>query len=449
VKCSQLIKRQRIRASQFCDHSGRRLNTNDSARIRAPCQRPSEFMLQVDNVSKEFKLYNRPWHRLKELVLRRSYHRRHKALDGISFNVASGETLGILGRNGAGKSTLLKILNGVLLPDSGTISISGRVTGLLELGTGFDPNLSGAQNIVSNGLLLGMTRLQIEERREAIIAFSELGQFINEPIRTYSSGMAMRLAFSIAIHADPEIFLIDEALSVGDGHFQQKCMRRIKEFRAKGGSIIFVSHDLNAVKMICDRAIVLSEGHIVADAVPEDAVNLYNQLLAGDDEKYDEKLADTDGYGTREATVEEISLTGEGSGSSILASGDIANLDLNICAARDIDDLAIGLMIRDRFGQDIFGTNSHYLGLPIRMQAGERRQFRYRFPMRLAPGKYTLTLALHQGADHTVNCYHWRDNAVSFEVAGIRGTFFGGVCDLSATLSEFEHTGLKRNIESC
>ncbi|MDH0156406.1 ABC transporter ATP-binding protein [Stutzerimonas stutzeri] len=406
-------------------------------------------MLQVENVSKEFKLYTRPWHRLKELALRRSYHRRHKALDGISFSVASGETLGILGRNGAGKSTLLKILNGVLLPDSGAIQIGGRVTGLLELGTGFDPNLSGAQNIVSNGLLLGMSRQQIEERREAIISFSELGQFIDEPIRTYSSGMAMRLAFSIAIHADPEIFLIDEALSVGDGHFQQKCMRRIKEFRAKGGSIIFVSHDLNAVKMICDRAIVLSEGRVVADAPPEDAVNLYNQLLAGDDDEYADRLASTEGYGTGDAIFEDISLMGEGSGTSILASGDTANLDLNVLAVENIEDLAIGLMIRDRFGQDLFGTNSHYLGVPIRMRAGERKRFRYHFPMRLAPGKYTLTLALHQGADHTVSCYHWRDNAVSFEVAGIRGTFFGGVCDLSASLSELEQTSLKTDIEPC
>lgn len=400
-------------------------------------------MLQVTNVSKEFKLYNRPWHRLKELILRRSFHRRHKALNNVSFILGSGETLGILGRNGAGKSTLLKMLNGVLLPDTGSIDISGRVTGLLELGTGFDPNLSGAQNIVGNGLLLGMTRQQIEERREAIIGFSELGQFIDEPIRTYSSGMTMRLAFSIAIHADPEIFLIDEALSVGDGHFQQKCMRRIKEFRAKGGSIIFVSHDLNAVKMICDRAIVLSEGRVVADAAPEDAVNIYNQLLAGDDAEYSERASNTQGYGTGEVIFEQVSLTGERSGSTILASGDIINLDMNLYADQHIEDLAIGLMIRDRFGQDIYGTNSHYLGLRIHMQAGERRQFRYRFPMRLAPGKYTLTLALHQGADHTVSCYHWRDNAVSFEVAGIRGAFFGGICDLSASLSERSDTGLQ------
>lgn len=396
-------------------------------------------MLQVDNVCKEFKLYSRPWHRLKEIVLRRSFHRRHRALDHISFSVASGETLGILGRNGAGKSTLLKMLNGVLLPDHGEIRISGRVTGLLELGTGFDPNLSGAQNIVGNGLLLGMTRQQIEERRASIIEFSELGAFINEPIRTYSSGMSMRLAFAIAIHADPDIFLIDEALSVGDGHFQQKCMRRIKEFRARGGSIIFVSHDLNAVKMICDRAIVLSEGHIVADDIPENAVNVYNQLLAGDDEPSERTET---GYGTREAVIEHIVFGGEGSRSQILASGDTALLDVEIVAGIELDDVALGLMIRDRFGQDIYGTNSHYLGYPISLAAGERRRLRYRLPMRLAPGKYTLTLALHDGADHTRRCFHWRDNAIGFEVAGIHGCFFGGVCDLSATLEELTSSDL-------
>lgn len=393
-------------------------------------------MLEVENVCKEFKLYNRPWHRLKEVVMRRSFHRTHKALDNISFRVVSGETLGILGRNGAGKSTLLKMLNGVLLPDAGQIKITGRVTGLLELGTGFDPNLSGLQNITGNGLLLGMTRQQIEERRQAIVEFSELGEFIHEPIRTYSSGMNMRLAFSIAIHANPDTFLIDEALSVGDGHFQQKCMRRIKEFRSNGGSIIFVSHDLNAVKMICDRAIVLSEGKIVADSDPEDAVNIYNQLLGADEEEYSERELLEAGYGSRQAILEDVTFYGRSSQSPILASGDTGTLDVTIAAQSDLPDVSLGLMIRDRFGQDIFGTNSHYLSFPIALVNGERKHLRYSFPMRLAPGKYTITLALHDGADHTINCYHWRDNAIGFEVAGITGTFFAGVCDLAPTLQE-------------
>ncbi|MBW5413100.1 ABC transporter ATP-binding protein [Pseudomonas sp. MAG002Y] len=405
-------------------------------------------MLRVNHVRKEFKLYSRPSHRLKEILFRRSYHSRHAALSDVSFEVADGETVGILGRNGAGKSTLLKILNGVLVPDGGNIEVSGRVTGLLELGTGFDANLTGAQNILGNGLLLGMSRSEIEERRQAIIEFSELGRFIDEPLRTYSSGMAMRLAFAIAIHAEPDIFLIDEALSVGDGHFQQKCMRRIKEFRAAGGSIIFVSHDLNAMKMLCDRCIVLSEGRIVANDAPEEAVNIYNKLLGGDDSLAE--IPKEKGYGSGEAQIVDAVLIGQASESAVMACGDTALLDVTVSGQQDLSDVTLGMMIRDRFGQDIFGTNSYHLGVPLQVYSGETLTLRYEFPMRLAPGKYTLTLALHEGPDHTQRCYHWRDNMIRFEVAGITGNVFGGVCDLAPTLRKINIQGISsdpRNIQ--
>lgn len=236
-------------------------------------------MIVVDQLSKRFRLYRKPADRLKEMLLRRTCHRTHTALDGISFEVPAGQTLGILGRNGAGKSTLLKILTGVLKADAGSFEINGRITGLLELGTGFDFELSGEQNIITNGLLLGMSREEITQRHDDIVRFSELGEFIREPLRTYSSGMVMRLAFSIAIHAEPACLVVDEALSVGDAHFQQKCMRRIREFRQRGGAIIFVSHDLNAVKMLCDRAIVLEGGKNVFEGEPEAAVNYYNRIM--------------------------------------------------------------------------------------------------------------------------------------------------------------------------
>ncbi len=217
---------------------------------------------------------------MKEIVTRKKYHTDFQALNDVSFAVADGETLGIVGQNGAGKSTLLKILTGILLPDSGTISIDGKITGLLELGTGFNAEMTGIENIYMNGTLLGMSREEIDRKKDTVIAFTELGDFIYEQLKTYSSGMVMRLAFAIAIHADPRCFVVDEALSVGDAHFQQKCMKRIKEFRKSGGSIIFVSHDMNAVKMLCDKAILLNHGAIVEEGSPETVVNSYNFMIS-------------------------------------------------------------------------------------------------------------------------------------------------------------------------
>lgn len=386
-------------------------------------------MIQVDNITKHFRFYARPSDRLREIITRKPRHHSHKALDGISFTVADGETLGILGRNGAGKSTLLKLLTGVLLPDSGHFSVEGRITGLLELGTGFDSNLTGAQNILANGLLLGMTVKEIEARRQSIIDFSELGSFIDEPLRTYSSGMVMRLAFAIGIHADPACFVIDEALSVGDAHFQQKCMRRIREFRAAGGSIIFVSHDLNAVKMLCDSVIVLEKGHVVFQGEAEAAANHYNRLLA-EDTDLDGQAVQTAHYGTKEATIEHCELIGAESQGSTLTSGEQAQILVDIHAHQDLPDITLGFMIRDRFGQDIYGTNTWYLNQPLQMKAGEQRRCRLNLDMWLAPGKYTITLALHESSDHTRRCYQWCDNILRFDIAGIRGHSFGGVCRL-------------------
>lgn len=386
-------------------------------------------MIHAQDITKHFRFYARPSDRLREIVTRRARHHSHKALDGISFQVEDGETLGILGRNGAGKSTLLKILTGVLLADSGSFHIEGRITGLLELGTGFDSNLTGSQNILANGLLLGMTRQEIEEKRQAIIEFSELGSFIDEPLRTYSSGMVMRLAFSIGIHADPSCFVIDEALSVGDAHFQQKCMRRIREFRAQGGSIIFVSHDLNAVKMLCDKVVVLEGGKVAFEGEPEAAANYYNRLLAEETDLDGQAVLEAR-YGNGEATIEYCAFAGRDSGGTALSSGETAEILVDIQAHCDLEEITLGLMIRDRFGQDIFGTNTWYLGQSLAMRAGEKRRCRLELDVWLAPGKYTLTLALHEGSDHTIRCYQWCDNLVRFDVAGIRGPTFGGLCRL-------------------
>jgi lipopolysaccharide transport system ATP-binding protein len=393
-------------------------------------------MISVKGLSKHFRLYRQPSDRLKEMVLRRTFHRTHVALDAISFEVASGETLGILGRNGAGKSTLLKILTGVLKADSGSFDINGRVTGLLELGTGFDYELSGEANILTNGLLLGMSREEIEQRRDDIVQFSELGEFIREPLRTYSSGMVMRLAFSIAIHAEPACLVVDEALSVGDAHFQQKCMRRIRDFRERGGSIIFVSHDLNSVKMLCDRAIVLEGGRNVFSGEPEAAVNHYNRLIADEDDRRELESPDRKlhVFGNGLVEIESASVLGETSGAAVLSSGEGARIVLDCLSHETIEDMTAGFVIRDRFGQDVFGTNSFHLEQPIPMTAGQRRRLEFTLPMELAPGRYTLTAALHSRENHLENCYYWCDSISRFEVAGVRGALFAGVCRLPTDL---------------
>ncbi len=394
-------------------------------------------MIEVRQLSKSFRLYRKPSDRLKEVLLRRRYHHHHQALNDISFSLKNGETLGVLGQNGAGKSTLLKLLTGVLIADHGEILIQGRITGLLELGTGFDHALTGLDNILANGLLIGMTRDEILAARDDIITFSELGEYIHEPVRTYSSGMVMRLAFSIAIHANPACFVVDEALSVGDGHFQQKCMRKIRAFRDAGGSIIFVSHDLNAVKMLCDRALVLDQGHIAYEGDAEEAVNYYNRIMARLDEQeqvLQEQSRTTNSYGTGEARIQSAQLTGLRSGCDTVAAGEEACIELDIEAREAIPSLSVGFMIRDRFGQDIFGTNSHLLGQDLALQPAERCTLRFSLPINLAPGKYTVTLALHSEDNHLEHCYHWCDNFIRFEVAGSHLPLFSGVVALPTQL---------------
>ncbi len=393
-------------------------------------------MIDIQGLNKTFKLFHRPADRLLEAITGRSRHDEYHALKDISFQVAPGEVLGVLGRNGAGKSTLLKLLTGVLVPDSGAIHIDGRVTGLLELGTGFNAELTGLQNITSNGLMLGMTHEEIDSRRQAIIDFSELGAYIDEPLRTYSSGMTMRLAFSVAIHADPRCFLVDEALSVGDGYFQQKCMKRIREFKQSGGSILFVSHDLNAVKMLCDRALVLEGGRVVFDGEPDDAVNRYNRIMARQAEEEEGRHLERHqgAYGTGEVVVQKGSVAGHDSGGQMVSSGEWLDIDLDLYAREALPDVTLGLMIRDRFGQDIFGVNSFQLGRTLSFKADETRRVRLALRADIAPGKYTITVALHSREHHLDDCYWWCDSYLQFEVAGYKDHLFSGVCRLPLKL---------------
>jgi lipopolysaccharide transport system ATP-binding protein len=356
------------------------------------------------------------------------------ALQSVSFTVRQGETLGVIGQNGAGKSTLLKILTGVLLPNGGEIRIDGRITGLLELGTGFNFEMNGLDNIVMNGMLLGMSRRELADKKAEIIDFAELGEFIDEPIKTYSSGMVMRLAFSIAIHADPKCFVVDEALSVGDAYFQQKCMLKIRNFRDNGGSIIFVSHDLNAVKILCDRAILLDHGRVVIEGVPEDVVNKYNYVISRirkQDASTRSAPQGGNSYGSLEAEIVSVALVGDKSGSNTVSSGETVAINVDIKAYKDIANVTVGILIRDVFGQDIFGTNTFHHELSVDMKKDTPYRCRFTMPLNIGPGKYTITSGIHSHDTHIHHCYHWVDHAESFEVAGIYGQFYTGICRLS------------------
>lgn len=394
-------------------------------------------MIKVSNISKIFRLYRKPSDRLREILFRRCCHREFYALQDVSFEVADGETLGIIGENGAGKSTLLKILAGVSIQESGTVEIEGEITGLLELGTGFNHEFTGLRNIYMNGTFLNMERAEIDSKLERIIAFSELGEFIEEPVKTYSSGMVMRLAFSIAIHADPGAFLVDEALRVGDAYFQQKCMRRLKKFKKNGGSIVFVSHDANAVKVLCDRAILLQNGKVIECGSPETVLNTYNFLIARKKTGIAPVIKkESNAYGNHRVMIQQVEMKDvSGKDSDLFTSGAPVTVAILLKARDDVDDLTIGIAFRDRFGQDIFGINSFHMHRTLTLEKGKTLEVSYIFDeFNIGAGQYTLSIAAHSGDTHIDNCYHWIDRAKVFEIVPGNDLFFTGMLRMTPRL---------------
>jgi lipopolysaccharide transport system ATP-binding protein len=386
-------------------------------------------VIRAQHVQKTFRVYDRPADRLWEVLTGGVRHRAHTALKDVSFELQPGQALAVLGRNGAGKSTLLKLLMGVLIADQGVLEQHGKITGLLELGTGFDPNLSGLDNIRINGRLLGLDSDRLGELEAEIIAFSELGEYIHAPVRTYSSGMVMRLGFSVAIHTAPACFIVDEALSVGDARFQQKCLNKVQAFKKDGGSILFVSHDLNAVKVLCDQAIVLEGGEVVFAGPPEEACLVYQKILMQFDE-----AAGCSGvrYGKGAVKIAQVALTrpGEPEACSRFVCGEQALLTVTLSAGEEVGHLSLGLMIRDRLGQDIFGTNTYLQGKTIHCRAGEQWQVSFLLMLNLGVGGYTITLGLHDKEDYTNNVQDWWNGSVVFNVDYPAAPDFVGVCPL-------------------
>lgn len=391
-------------------------------------------VLEIKNITKTYKIYDKNIDRLKEIFFKKQMHRVFIANDDVSFDLYEGETLGIIGVNGAGKSTILKIIAGVIEPTLGKIISKGRITALLELGTGFNEELSGYENIFLNGTLIGMSYEECEQRLQEIIDFSELGQYIHEPIKVYSSGMRMRLAFSIAIFSEPKILIVDEALSVGDAHFAAKCTQTLKERKKKNMSIIYVSHDLNSLKILSDRILLLNQGKIVDIGEPQKIMNTYNYLIAALNDSDGKKTflqEEAKAFGTFEVMIESASLVSLKTASSKIVSGEVAKLTLKIKSKQNMRDVNVGILLKDRFGQDVFGITSYNLGKTFDFKEEQRCDITMVFPMNIGVGEYTLSAALAIGENHLDKCLHWIDYAASFEVTHDINEQFIGICKLS------------------
>ena len=364
-------------------------------------------MISVSHVSKKYRIYHKPFDRVKEWLTfsSRMYHTEFWALQDVSFDLEAGGACGIIGPNGAGKSTLLKIIVGVTEPTSGVVRAQGRVAALLELGAGFYHEFTGRQNIFLNAKILGLSESEIQERLSDIIAFSELGAFIDQPVRTYSSGMYVRLGFAIAANVDPEVLIIDESLAVGDAYFQAKCIHRLREFRARGVTILFVSHDLAAVKTFCDEAILLDQGSVADRGKPEAVLDYYNAIVAkrtarqeffAIEKQFAAQPNASESASLRSGNFEAFILRIElldqhGQPARTFLSGECGVIEIDIAFLEDIHDPTIGILIRDRLGNDIFGVNTYALGVTTgSWESGDVLQARCRLVMQL--GRVTIRL---------------------------------------------------------
>ena len=400
--------------------------------------------ITVANLGKAYKQYPTPWSRLAEWVLHGSKPRHHLkwVIQDVSFTVNPGEAVGIIGINGAGKSTLLKMITGTTQPTTGSITVSGRVAALLELGMGFHQDFTGRQNVYMAGQLLGYSVEEITRLMPNIEAFAEIGDYIDQPVRVYSSGMQMRLGFSVATAHRPDVLIVDEALSVGDTYFQHKSFERIREFRRQGTTLLLVSHDKTAIQSICDRAILLNAGRLAMQAEPEAVMDYYNAMLAERENQTVRQNVTPDGKtqtisGSGEAVIDEVVLLNEHDEKiEILNVGQTVKLKVTVRLTSDIPELVIGYMIKDRLGQPIYGTNTHHLKRVIKaVKSGVVAVFTFQFSANLGQGTYSIAIALHTSDTHITKNYEWRGMALVFNVVNIDKDTFVGAAWLPPTLA--------------
>lgn len=385
---------------------------------------------------KSYVQYPNRWARLLEWMApwAGTRHSQKSILRNISFEVSPGEALGIIGINGAGKSTLLKLITGTIQPTSGSVHISGRVAALLELGIGFHPDFTGRQNVQMAAQLMGYSVDRIDSLMPQIEAFAEIGDYIDEPVRIYSSGMQMRLAFSVATAERPDVLIIDEALSVGDAYFQHKCIDRIKAFRELGTTLLLVSHDKAAIQALCDRAMLLNNGEIALEGAPDQVMDYYNALLSEREDTRRIQQVKTQGGATQTRSGNAAVVCD----SVVLLDEHHAELEqvrvaqavtIRVTAKVNapVEDVVMGYMIKDRLGQPVFGTNTFHTGQVLTdVKPGETIFFDATFSANLGEGSYSVSVSLHAGETHVGLNYDWLDHALVFQVINVGKDHFVG-----------------------
>jgi lipopolysaccharide transport system ATP-binding protein len=393
----------------------------------------------VQSVSKLYRLYKHPIDRIRELFPFQSkkLHSDFWALRDINFTVEKGETLSLIGPNGCGKSTLLQIVSGILPPTQGRVVTRGRIAALLELGAGFNPEFTGRENVYLNGEILGLSRGEVERALPSITAFADIGEFFDRPVKEYSSGMYVRLAFATAIHVEPDILIVDEVLAVGDAVFANRCVRKFQELRRRKVTVLFVSHDLGLVKQLSDRAIMLLNGKIYAQGEPRDVINRYiglvleRQRADEDTGKAQPALTSAFRHGDGTSQIVDVQmLNAEGQALATVASGQPVRVRVRSRFQKPKSDPMVGILIRNRIGIEVYGTNTRVEQIPLGcFEPGDELDLEFRFECWLAPQQYTLTVAM-QNADGT--SHDWLDDVLTFEVVDARA--IAGVTNLRATV---------------
>lgn len=400
--------------------------------------------IEVKNVKKTYALYNNKKDKVKEAfsLTGKKYHKNFDALNGVSFDIEKGQCVGIIGLNGSGKSTMLKILAGVLTQTSGEVTINGKVSALLELGAGFNPEFTGMENIYLNSMIMGFTREETEEKLQEILEFADIGDFIYQPVKLYSSGMFVRLAFAIAITVNPDILIVDEALSVGDVFFQQKCYKRIKELAGKS-TVLIVSHDLNAMTKFCKRIIVMNKGNLIFDGDPNEAITKYFKIKQGQiSEKNKIEINDITNFnienykspqnekysGSMDVIIEKYFYSiNDKQYSEYCTKNDEFKISLIVTSQKNIENLIVGYQVRDKYGNEVFGETS--LTSPVeQFELKEGRNmisFKFIWP-EIREGDYFVTLGIGEGMEvlnQVEQC--WINNVIHVTVSTMGKTIFG------------------------